>query len=32
MKKFQTPDIKVERFDVEDIMTTSGTELPDQDL
>lgn len=24
MKKFQTPAIQVERFDIEDIVTTSG--------
>lgn len=39
MKKFQTPAIQVERFDIEDIVTTSGgpssgsgTITPDQDF
>ena len=26
MKKFETPEIKIETFEVEDIITTSGNE------
>lgn len=38
MKKFQTPAIQVEQFDVEDIMTASnpsggnGPEMPDDEF
>lgn len=32
MKKFEIPELEVEKFNVEDIITTSGTELPDDDF
>lgn len=38
MKKFETPELEVVKFSVEDVITTSGdvggngTQLPDQEL
>lgn len=32
MKKFEIPEIEVTEFAVEDVITTSGTILPDDEL
>ena len=32
MKKFETPDVEVEKFEVEDVLTESNPTTPDDDL
>ena len=32
MKKFEAPELEVIKMDVEDILTTSGNDTPDQEL
>lgn len=32
MEKYETPEIEVIEFETEDVITTSGTDLPEVDL